>query len=91
TIPLSLQFGIHLGRSFMLVAEASFIPGFGLFISESDYPEPSYNYYTYEWEGEPGKYIEVSGEKYYVPYELVSYLQDGMSYLYSGLRLSFLF
>ncbi|NPV38474.1 hypothetical protein BREVNS_0298 [Brevinematales bacterium NS] len=91
TVPLSLQFGIHLGRSFMLVAEASFIPGFGLFISESDYPEPTYNYVTGEYEGEPGSYQKISDETYYVPNELVSYLKDGMSYFYSGLRLSFLF
>ncbi|MFN3659917.1 MAG: CsgG/HfaB family protein [Brevinematales bacterium] len=91
TIPLSLQFGIHLGRDFMLVAEASFIPGFGLFISESDYPEPTYNYYTGEWTGEPGRYINVSDETYYVPNDLVSYLENGVSYLYGGLRLSFLF
>lgn len=91
TVPLSLQLGIHLGRSFMLVAEASFIPGFGLFISESDYPAPTYNYATSQWEGEPGTNVTISSEAYYVPNELVSYLKNGMSYFYGGLRLSFLY
>ncbi len=76
TIPLSLQFGIHLGKSFMLVTEAGLIPGFDLTISESSYPDdlPS-----------------VTVDEFYVPQELASYLKEGLTYGYAGVRLSFLY
>ncbi|URA10194.1 CsgG/HfaB family protein [Thermospira aquatica] len=76
TIPFSLQFGIHLGRSFMLVAEAGVIAGLTPSLLESDYPENL-----------PGQMVE----DVYIPTELASYVKDGLTYGYAGVRLSFLY
>lgn len=79
-LPLGLQFGVHLGKHFMLVFEFTAVPGFGLSIADSTYPTSL-----------PGTYIESDGDSYYVPNELSQLLKDGFAYSFGGIRLSFLF
>jgi len=79
-VPLGLQFGVHLGKNFMIVFEATAIPGLVLFIRDSSYPTTL-----------PGKYITVDEENFYVPSELSQVLTDGFTYGFAGMRLSFLF